>query len=110
MYWPTRIVAAMEGPKTPPSSRNITVFALAVAVSAASPRKRPTQMELTEPLSDCRTFPNRIGSANISRPRLIEPWVRERGRISGFLCSSGPMRDRATGPACARPGQVACSA
>ncbi len=55
------------------------MLAFEVAVSAASPRYFPTQMEFTEPFSDCRTFAYRIGSANRSRPRLIDPSVRERG-------------------------------
>ena len=36
--WPIRIVAAMPMPKTAPIRKNITLLALAVAVSAASPR------------------------------------------------------------------------
>jgi hypothetical protein len=33
----------------------MTVLAIDVAVSAASPRKRPTQIEFTDPFSDCST-------------------------------------------------------
>jgi hypothetical protein len=51
-----RMVAAMATPKAAPISRNITTFAFEVAVSAASPRYRPTQIELTEALSDCSTL------------------------------------------------------
>ena len=76
--WPMRMVAASAMPNAAPISRNITVFALDVAVSAASPRKRPTQMEFTEALSDCRMFANRIGSAKRNSPTRIEPSVRER--------------------------------
>ncbi len=32
------------------------MLAFEVAVSATSPRYRPTQMELTEPLRDCSTL------------------------------------------------------
>jgi len=39
----TRMVAAMPMPKTAPISRNRMLLALAVAVSAASPRCPPTQ-------------------------------------------------------------------
>ena len=67
MDWPMRMVAASATPKAAPISRNITVLALEVAVSAASPRPRPTQIEFTEPLSDCSTFANRMGSANRNR-------------------------------------------
>ena len=38
MHWPMRMVAASATPKAAPISRNITVLALEVAVSAASPR------------------------------------------------------------------------
>ena len=83
MHWPMRMVAAMAMPKAAPINRNMTVLAFDVAVSAASPRKRPTQMEFTEPLRDCRMFANRIGSAKRSIPPLIEPSVRERGAFMG---------------------------
>ena len=79
MCCPMRIVAASATPNAAPISRNITTLAFEVAVSAASPRKRPTQMELTEPLSDCSTFASRIGSANLNSPMGIEPSVRVRG-------------------------------
>src|SRR5690606_675354 len=62
----------------PPSSRNMMLLALAIAPSASSPRKRPTQMALTEPLSDCSTLPPRIGRANTNRVRAIGPSVRLR--------------------------------
>jgi hypothetical protein len=38
MLWPTRMVAAMPTPKIVPIRKNMIVFALAVAVSAAPPR------------------------------------------------------------------------
>ena len=38
MRWAMRIVAASATPKAAPISRNITVLAFEVAVSAASPR------------------------------------------------------------------------
>jgi hypothetical protein len=38
MHWPMRMVAASATPNAAPMSRNITVLALEVAVSAASPR------------------------------------------------------------------------
>ena len=81
MYWPMRMVAAIATPKAAPISRNITVLAFEVAVSAASPRPRPTQMEFTEPFSDCSTLANRIGSAKRNSPTRIEPSVSERGTV-----------------------------
>ena len=38
IFWPMRMVAASATPKAAPISRNMTVLALEVAVSAASPR------------------------------------------------------------------------
>jgi hypothetical protein len=38
MHWPMRMVAASATPKAAPISRNMTVLAFEVAVSAASPR------------------------------------------------------------------------
>jgi hypothetical protein len=78
MYCPMRMVAASATPKAAPMSRNITVLAFEVAVSAASPSPRPTQMEFTEPLRDCRMFANRIGSANLKRAAGMEPSVSAR--------------------------------
>jgi hypothetical protein len=37
----------------------------------------PTQIEFTEPFTDCRTFPNRIGKENANRARGIDPSVNE---------------------------------
>src|SRR5215813_4391533 len=77
------MVAAIATPNAAPIRRNITVLATEVAVSAASPRTRPTQIEFTEPFRDCRMLANRMGSANRTNPRLIEPSVKERGRCMG---------------------------
>src|SRR3546814_6116079 len=51
-------------------------LALVVAASARAPRKRPTHIELIEPLSDCRMFEPSIGNANNSRPRPTGPATR----------------------------------
>src|SRR5690606_37076785 len=68
--------------------------AFAVAVSASSPRKRPTQMALTEPLSDCSTLPPMIGSANTNSVRPIGPWVRSRVlAVFGIAASCQSPRD-----------------
>jgi hypothetical protein len=77
MYWPMSMVAASARPNAVPMSRNITLLAFEVAASAASPRKRPTQTEFTEALSDCRMLVKRIGSANLNRPTRIDPSVSE---------------------------------
>src|SRR5690242_12530480 len=87
-YTPTRIVAAIDSPNTPPRIRNSTLFELVVAVSAASPRKWPTQNELMDAFSDWRTLPYKIGSANSRSPRPMDPSVRvwrcmgRRGRLA----------------------------
>ena len=47
-----RIELAMEKPKVKALARNITMLALAVAASASSPIRRPTQAELIDPFSD----------------------------------------------------------
>ena len=52
MLWPIRMVEAMPKPNTSANIRNMIVLALAVAATAPSPRKRPTQIVLIEPLSD----------------------------------------------------------
>jgi len=78
MDWPIRMVAAMPIPNTEPIRKNMMLLALAVAVSAASPRNLPTQMALTDPFSDCAMLPARIGSANMSRLVPIGPSVSER--------------------------------
>ena len=53
-------------------------LALAVAASAPSPKNRPTQIELIDPLSDCRMFDAKVGSANRMSVRVIGPDVRSR--------------------------------
>ena len=78
MDWPIRMVAAMPMPNTEPIRKNMMVLALAVAVSALSPRKRPTQIALTEPLSDWAMLPARMGRANSSSEDPIGPVVRLR--------------------------------
>ena len=77
------MVEAIVMPNTLPSSRNITMLALLVAVTAAVPRYLPTQTALIEPLTDCSTLPIRIGSANVNSVRGIEPLVRE--EWAGFM-------------------------
>jgi hypothetical protein len=54
------------------------MLALDVAASASSPSRRPTQIALIEPFSDCSTFPARIGRENISSVGAIAPSVRLR--------------------------------
>jgi hypothetical protein len=62
----------------------MTLLALEVAASDASPRNWPTHTELMEPFKVCSTLPKRIGSANRMRPRLKEPSIRARdGCITG---------------------------
>ena len=58
------------------------MLAFDVAVSAASPRYRPTQTELIEALSDCRMLLPSTGSENISSVRPIGPVV---SLASGFI-------------------------
>src|SRR3546814_652601 len=67
---------AIARPNTPANSRNMIRLALVVAASARAPRKRPTHIELIEPLSDCRMFEPSIGNANNSRPRPTGPATR----------------------------------
>ena len=97
----TRMVAAMPMPKISPISANSTLLALAVAVSAASPRWRPTQIALIEPLSDCSTLPPRMGSEKTSRVLAMGPCVRSRtpapcmaaaGRVLRAGADSAPER------------------
>ena len=68
----------MPKPNTVPSIRNMTRLALAVAVSAASPRKRPTQIELMDPFSDWSTEEPSVGSAKAISVAKIGPVVRSR--------------------------------
>ena len=76
--WPTFTVAAMPKPNTAAKTRNITTLALAVAASALAPSSRPTQTELTDPLSDWRMLAARGGAENSSSVRRIGPLVRSR--------------------------------
>src|ERR1700722_11578289 len=73
----TMMVAAIENPNNTPNKRNITTFAFPTAAKEASPRNFPTQMALTEPLTDCSTLPNRMGNENANRAGAIEPSVNE---------------------------------
>src|SRR5580700_11340177 len=51
-YWAMRMVEAIDTPKTAPIRRNVTMFEIDVAVSAASPRYLPTQTEFTVEFND----------------------------------------------------------
>ncbi len=82
MAWPIRMVEAMPKPNTEPIRKNMMLLAFAVAVSAASPRKRPTQTAFTEPFSDCAMLPARIGRENSRRLRPIGPEVRSIGALA----------------------------
>src|SRR5271154_5847359 len=73
----TMMVEAIEKPNIRPNSRNITTFAFPTAARAASPRYFPTQMALTDPLIDCSTLPNRMGSENAIKAGAIDPSVNE---------------------------------
>ena len=77
-------VDAMENPNMTPNSRNITTFEFAAAANAASPKYLPTQTAFTEPLIDCSTLPNRMGSENRSRARGMDPSVNE-----NVACTAG---------------------
>ena len=87
MAWATRMVEAMPMPNTEPIRKNMMLLALAVATSASSPRKRPTQTAFTEPLSDCSTLPARIGSAKTRRVGAMAPSVRSRVDVRGIRAS-----------------------
>ena len=70
--------------------RNMTRFALEVAASAPSPRKRPTHTALIEPLSDWRMLPPSVGSANRTSVRVIGPRVRSwRPAARGGVAAGG---------------------
>src|SRR5947209_12816803 len=71
-----RMVEAIPKPNTKAVSRNITMLALEVAASAPSPRKRPTQIALIVPFSDCRIEEASVGSAKASKVLAIGPSVR----------------------------------
>src|SRR3546814_11716403 len=77
----------MPAPNTAPIRKNMKLLAFAVAVSASSPRKRPTQIALPETFSDCRTLPPRIGNANTNSVRPIGPRVRSRFLALGHAAS-----------------------
>ena len=87
MLWAIRMLVAMLMPNTAPISANITLLALAVAVRAASPRWPPTQMALTEPLSDCSTLPASMGRAKTSKVLAMGPLVKSR------VCGLAAARD-----------------
>ncbi len=95
--WAMRMLAAMPMPNTEPIRKNMMLLALAAAVSAFSPRKRPTQTALTEPLSDWATLPPRIGNANSSRLRPMGPVVRSRPERCAMLVSSCRQAHTSTG-------------
>jgi hypothetical protein len=60
---------------------------------AASPKYLPTQIEFTEPFTDCRTLPNRIGKENANRARGIDPSVNENlGGTNSPNCLEYPAR------------------
>src|ERR1700694_6188027 len=71
------LVEAIEKPNRKPNNRNITTFEFPTPAKAASPKYLPTQIAFIEPLTDCRTLPNRIGRENASRARGIDPSVNE---------------------------------
>ncbi len=81
----------MPTPNITPSSSKSTMVALVVAVSASGPSKRPTQIALIEPFSDCSTLEPSTGSENINKVRAIGPCVRSmracglRGAGSGWF-------------------------
>lgn len=77
IHWATKTVVAIEKPNIAPNSMNITTFELPTAANAASPRNLPIHMAFTEPFSDCRTLPTRIGSAKYISARGIEPSINE---------------------------------
>lgn len=64
-------------------------LALAVAASAPSPKNRPTQIELIDPLSDCRMLDASVGSANRMSVRVMGPDVRSRAPRAGPLAGPG---------------------
>lgn len=70
-------------------------MALEVAVSADSPRKRPTQTALIDPLSDCSTLEPSTGKANSRSVRGIGPLVRSpvRRRAGIFSSMAGSSAD-----------------
>src|SRR5690606_2207578 len=73
---PIFTVPAMPKPKAAEETRNMMMLALAVAARASSPIRRPTQIELIVPFSDCSMFEASVGTLNISKVRMIGPCVR----------------------------------
>ena len=71
-HCPTMMFDAIEKPNITPNNRNITTFEFPTAAREASPKYLPTQIELIEPLNDCRTLPKRIGRENASKARGID--------------------------------------
>ena len=74
--WPIIMLAAIEMPNTTPIIRKKTWPALALAVSAASPRMWLTQTVLTEPFSDCMMLEPSTGRAKAISVVPIGPVVR----------------------------------
>src|SRR5690606_7682449 len=89
--WPILTVPAMPKPNAAEDTRNMMMLALAVAASAASPISRPTQIELIVPLSDWSMLDRSVGTAKISRVRMIGPCVRSplNGSAPALLMFSG---------------------
>src|SRR5712672_39508 len=85
----TMTVVAIVKPNITPNIRNITTFELPTAANAASPRYFPTHTALTDPFTDCRTLPNRMGNENASKARGIEPSVNE-----NLDCTATPIEHR----------------
>ena len=75
------------------------MLALAVAASAASPIRRPTQIELTVPLSDCSRLEPSVGRLKATSVAITGPPVRSRmpGRAGAGRASASLMC-----PACRR--------
>lgn len=82
----TSTVDAMENPNKTPNRRNMITFELPTAANAVSPRNFPTQMAFTEPFTDCRTFPSKMGIAKTSKARGIDPSVKD-----NLFCKNSPL-------------------
>ena len=86
------------------------MLALEVAASASSPRKRPTQIALIEPFSDCRIEESSVGSAKASRVGPIGPVVRSRCPGRDAISPAAPApRDISPRPTPSRHGRPAPS-
>jgi len=68
----------MPKPNTAEMSKNMTRLAFVVAASARSPSRRPIQIALIDPLTDCSTLEPRVGRAKSNSVRPIGPVVRSR--------------------------------